>query len=83
MSKSDGFFVRPKFPVAEPDSSVQPQPQQAPQQEPMNQEQVNAMIVKDLTEMGFQVPEKCHACPDLAPCAMMQILNVMAGGGSK
>jgi hypothetical protein len=77
MSKSDGFFVRPKFPMVPQDRSVQSQ--QAPQQKPMTQEDLNEMILKDMEEMGLVAPdrEKCKACPDLVPCAMMQILNMM------
>jgi hypothetical protein len=74
MSKSDGFFVRPKFPVVEQDPSVQPQ--QAPQQEPMTLEQINAMIASDLKTAGVILPEKCEKCESLGICATLFVLGL-------
>lgn len=74
MSKSDGFFVRPKFPVVEPDSSVQPQ--EAPSQPRMTDEQAQAMIVKSFEDtFGCTVKEKCRTCPGFIDCSMLSVLT--------
>jgi len=76
MSKSDGFFVRPKFPVAEPDQSVKPQPQEAPSQEPLTPQQMQDQFVDDLENVvGVKVPEKCKTCANLVPCVTLQLLG--------